>query len=82
MRLSCPPKSRTSVETSVRGCSVRLQAEGTKRVFARKSEEECNPINWPGYRHLVSSERVETPTFFHLHDFCVLSVVERMPMLL
>ena len=43
MRLSCPPKSRTSVETSVRGSTVRLQAEGTKRVFIRKSEEECNP---------------------------------------
>ena len=37
---------------------------------------------WPGYRHSTTSERVETHMIFFLDGFCVLSVVERMPMLL
>jgi hypothetical protein len=37
---------------------------------------------WPGYRHSTTSERVETYMIFCLDGFCVLSVVERMPMLL
>ena len=37
---------------------------------------------WPGYRQSTTSERVEIYMIFCFDGFCVLSVVERMPMLL